>query len=155
MIHLRHHQQEHSASCLAACVVMVLAHWQVELIESEVRRIIRTKPHSGTHPMNLISLGDLGFKAWPYEGTEYELRQRIASDEPVIVFLWTGVLQHWANQEGVDYLHTVIVVGWNDDVVFVHDPALPNAPIEITWSEFKDAWQYSRQMMAVIVPTSL
>lgn len=152
MIHLRHHQQEHSASCLAACAVMALAHWQVELIETEVRRIIRTKPYSGTHPMNLINLGDLGFDAWPYEGTEYELRQRIASDEPVIVFLWTGVLQHWANREGVDYLHMVIVVDWNDDVVFVHDPILPNGPIEIAWSEFKDAWQYSRQMMAVIVP---
>ncbi len=152
MIRLQHHQQEHSASCLAACVVMALAYWQIEMSETEVRRIIRTKPYSGTHPVNLINLGDLGFDAWPYEGTEYELRQRIASGEPVIVFLWTGVLQHWADREGIDYQHTVIIAGWSDDAVLVHDPVLPDGPIEIPWAEFSDAWRYSRQMMAVVVP---
>ncbi len=62
MIRLQHHQQEHSASCLAACVVMALAYWQVELSEAEVRRIIRTKPYSGTHPVNLIHLSRSGFR---------------------------------------------------------------------------------------------
>jgi len=77
IIHLPHHKQEYGASCLpvlseaegAACVVMVLSHWQVEVAEAEVRRIIRTKPYSGTHPVNLIHLSELGFVAWPYEGT--------------------------------------------------------------------------------------
>ena len=36
-IRLRHQQQEHSASCLAACVVMIAAHWQVELTEAQVQ----------------------------------------------------------------------------------------------------------------------
>ncbi len=152
ILRLRHHQQEHSASCLAACVVMALAYWQLEVSEAQVRRIIRTKPYSGMHPVNLINLSALGFDAWPYEGTEYELRQRIVNDEPVIVFLWTGVLRHWADQEGIDYQHTVVVAGWSDDAVFVHDPILPDGPIEILWTEFSDAWRYSRQMMAVVVP---
>jgi len=152
MIRLQHQQQEHSAGCLAACVVMVLSHWQVELSEAEVRRIIRTKPYSGTHPVNLINLGELGFDGWPYEGTEYELRQRITSGEPVIVFLWTGALQHWTDREGIDYLHTVIIVGWDNGAVLVHDPVLPTGPIEIPWAGFSDAWRYSRQMMTVVVP---
>ena len=38
IIHLKHHQQEHSASCLAACVVMILSSWQVKVTEAEVRR---------------------------------------------------------------------------------------------------------------------
>jgi ABC-type bacteriocin/lantibiotic exporter with double-glycine peptidase domain len=152
MIRLQHHQQAHSASCLAACVVMVLAHWQVHVSEIEVRRIIRTKPFSGTHPVNLLNLGDLGFDAWPHEGTEYELRQRVAAGEPVIAFLWTGALRHWADRQGIDYQHTVVVVGWSVDAVLIHDPALPDGPTEIPWAEFKDAWQYSRQMMAVVTP---
>ena len=56
IIRLLHYQQEHSASCLAACVVMGLSRWQVEVAEAEVRRIIKTKPYSGTHPVNLLRL---------------------------------------------------------------------------------------------------
>ena len=153
MLRLQHQQQGHSASCLAACVVMALAYWQLEISEADVRRILRTRPYSGTHPVNLIHLGDLGFDAWPYEGTEQELRQRIANGEPVIVFLWTGVLRHWVDREGIDYQHTVIVAGWNDDAVLVYDPALSVGPIEVPWAEFNDAWRYSRQMMAVVVPS--
>ena len=94
----------------------------------------------------------MGFDAWPYEGTDYELRRRIFSGEPVIVFLWTGALQHWADREGIDYFHTVTVVGWDDSAVLVHDPVLPDGPIEIPWPEFRDAWRHSRQMMAAVVP---
>lgn len=160
IVRLPHHQQEHSASCLpalskaegTACVVMVLSRWQVEVAETEVRRIIKTKPYSGTHPVNLLRLGELGLHAWPFEGTVDNLRQRVSSGTPVIVFLWTGALQHWIEREGVDYLHAVVVVGWAETAVWAHDPILPEGPIEIAWAEFKDAWQYSRHMMAVVEP---
>lgn len=152
MIRLQHHRQEHSASCLAACVVMALAYHRVELSEADVRRILKTKPYSGAHPINLLQLGELGFDAWPYEGTTAELKLRIASGLPVIVFLWTGVLRHWKEQRGVDYLHSVVVAGLTNNSVLVHDPALLDGPIELPWEEFSNAWQYSRQMMAVVQP---
>ncbi len=152
MIRLQHHRQEHSASCLAACVVIVLAHHRVEMSEVDLRRILKTKPYSGAHPISLLQLGELGFDAWPYEGTAAELRLRIASGLPVIVFLWTGVLQHWKEQGDIDYLHSVVVAGLTNDTVLVHDPALPDGPIELPWEDFCNAWQYSRQMMAVIQP---
>lgn len=152
MIRLQHHRQQHSASCLAACVVMALAHHHVELPEADVRQILKTKPYSGAHPINLLQLGELGFDAWPYEGTTAELKLRIASGLPVIVFLWTGALRHWQERGGVDYLHSVVVVGVTDATVLLHDPALPDGPVELPWDEFRDAWQYSRQMMAVIQP---
>ena len=152
IIRLPHHQQEHSASCVAACVVMILSRWQVRVAEAEVRRIIKTKSYSGTHPVNLLRLSELGFHAWPIEGTVDDLQQRVSSGMPVIVFLWTGALQYWAEREGVDYLHAVVVVGWIEMAVWVHDPVLPEGPIEISWAEFKDAWRYSRHMMAAIEP---
>ena len=152
IIRLPHHKQEHGASCLAACVVMVLAHWQVEVSEAEVRRILKTKPYSGAHPVNLLHLSELGFEAWPFDGTVDGLRQRVNAEMPAIVFLWTGALRYWAERGGVDYLHAVVVVGWNDATVWVHDPVLLEGPIEISWAEFKDAWAYSRQMMAVVEP---
>ena len=152
IIHLLHHQQEHSASCLAACVVMVLSHWKVDVAEAEVRRIIKTKPFSGTHPINLFHLGELGFLAWPIEGAVDDLRLQISKGRPVIVFLWTGALQYWAELDSVDYLHAVVVAAWTETSVLVYDPALPEGPVEISWFEFKDAWRYSRHMMATIEP---
>ena len=116
----------------------------------EARRILKTKPYSGTHPVNLLRLSDLGFDAWPYESTEAELRQRISSGLPVIAFLWTGALKHWTSLGGVDYIHTVVVVGCTETMISVHDPFMSSGPIEISWVEFKESWQYSRQMMAVI-----
>ena len=150
MIHLQHHQQEHSASCLAACVVMILSNLRVDVTEAAVRRIIKTKPHAGAHPVNLQRLSELGVMAWPFEGTVDALQHRLENSMPVIAFLWTGSLTYWATHVGVDYVHAVVVVGWTEMSVWVHDPALPTGPTEISWAEFKDAWQYSRHTLAVI-----
>lgn len=155
IMHLSHQQQEHSASCLAACVVMVLARWQVEVAEAEVRRVIKTKLYSGPHPVNLLRLSELGFRAWPFEGTVDGLQQRVRSGMPAIVFLWTGGLEYWVEREGEDYLHAVVVVGWTETSVWAHDPVLREGPTEIPWAEFKDAWRYSRHMMATIEPREM
>lgn len=152
IIHLPHHQQEHSASCLAACVVMVLAHWGVNVTEADVRRILKTKPYSGTQAINLLRLSELGFDAWPQEGSVAELQRRVSDGVPLIVFLWTGFLHHGGDSEDVDYLHTVVVVSWTEKSVWVHDPDLKSGPIEIAWEMFIEAWGFSRQMMAIIEP---
>lgn len=152
MISLRHHRQENSASCLAACVVMILGHHHVEMAESDARRLLKTKPYSGAHPINLLQLSEFGFDAWPYEGTVAELKQRVHGGVPVITFLWTAALRHWAKLGGIDYLHAVVVAGFDESIISIHDPAMQDGPMALSWSEFKDAWQYSRQMMAVIVP---
>ncbi|HRI56686.1 MAG TPA: cysteine peptidase family C39 domain-containing protein [Anaerolineae bacterium] len=131
---------------------MVLAYHGAAMPEADVRRILKTKPHSGAHPINLLKLSDYGFDAWPFEGTSVALKQHVLDGLPVIVFLWTGSLHHWAQLGGVDYLHSVVVVGFDDAMVMIHDPALPGGPVELSWSEFGDAWRYSRQMMAVIEP---
>lgn len=150
MISLRHHRQENSASCLAACVVMILGFHHVEMAESDARRLLRTKPYSGAHPINLLQLSEFGFDAWPYEGTVAELKQRVHGGVPMIAFVWTGSLRYWAKTGGVDYLHAVVVVGFDETTVSIHDPAMQDGPMGLPWSEFKDAWQYSRQMMALI-----
>ncbi|PKO21838.1 MAG: hypothetical protein CVU38_12670 [Chloroflexi bacterium HGW-Chloroflexi-1] len=153
IIPLEHHQQEHSASCLAACAVMVWSHLGVSVPEAEMRRILKTRPYAGAHPINLLRLSELGYTGWPFEGTEQGLRQRVVEGQPVIVCLWTAVLRHWADRSGADYQHTVVVVGWDDSSVLVHDPVLQYGPIELSWSEFRDTWRYTRQMMAVIEPS--
>lgn len=152
IIHLQHRQQEHSASCLAACVVMVLSQWNFTVTEAEVRRVLRTKPYSGTQAINLLRLSEFGFDAWPQEGSVAELQRRVGDGAPLIVFLWTGLLRYDGEPDNVDYLHTLVVVGWTAKTVWVHDPALQSGPTEVAWDKFVAAWGFSRQMMAMIEP---
>lgn len=147
---LPHYQQEHSASCLAACVRMLLAFCKMEVPESDLRRILRVKPFSGAHPINLMHLSELGFRGWSHFATLADLKERIGNGLPCTVFLWTGCLSHFADTEGVDYLHAVVVVGFSTAGVLVHDPKLSHGPIEIPLVEFEEAWQYSRQLIAVV-----
>ncbi|MBC8509749.1 MAG: C39 family peptidase [Chloroflexi bacterium] len=152
IISLSHHHQKRSTSCLPACVVMVLAHWQVRVDEADVRRVLKTRPFSGTHAINLVRLSELGFNAWPIEGTVAELQRKVSEGAPVIAFLWTGALPYLENLGEVDYFHTVVVVGWTDTTVWMHDPLLYDGPTELSWPEFSEAWNYTRQMMAFIEP---
>ena len=152
IISLPHYHQKRSASCLPACVVMALAHWQVTVDEADIRRILKTKPFSGTHAINLVRLSELGFSAWPMEGTVAELQQWVGKRVPVIAFLWTGVLSYLKELGEVDYLHAIVVVSCTDTTVWVYDPLLPDGPTEIPRGEFIEAWSYARQMMAVIEP---
>jgi predicted double-glycine peptidase len=131
---------------------MALSHLRVSVSEADVRRILKTRPYAGAHPINLLRLNELGYTGWPFEGTEQDLRQRVAAGQPVIVFLWTAALRHWADRGGVDYQHTVVVVGWDDAGVLVHDPMLSHGPTEVSWPGFREAWRYTRQMTAVIEP---
>lgn len=149
-ISLTHHEQERSTSCLPACVLTVLSHWKVVCTEPDLRRLLKSRPHSGTHAINLIHLSELGFTAWPTEGTLTELQHRVRTGTPVIAFLWTGELSHLEDLGEAHYLHTVVVVGWTEKTVWVHDPLLHEGPIEIPRGEFMEAWSYARQMMAVI-----
>jgi predicted double-glycine peptidase len=132
---------------------MALSHAGVSVPEAEVRRILKTHPYAGAHPINLLRLSEFGYTGWPFEGTEQDLRQRVAEGQPVIVFLWTAALRHWAERGGIDYQHSVVAAGWDDSSVLVHDPMLQYGPIELSWSEFRDAWRYTRQMAAVIEPS--
>jgi predicted double-glycine peptidase len=129
---------------------MILAFWEIEAPESDLRRILRVKPFSGAHPINLMYLSELGFRGWSYFATLADLEERIGNGLPCIVFLWTECLSHFADTEGVDYLHAVAVVGFSATGILVQDPKLSHGPIEIPLAEFEEAWQYSRQLIAIV-----
>jgi len=52
---------------------MVLAHWGVNVTEADVRRILKTKPYSGTQAINLLQMF---IEAWGFS------RQMMAIIEP-------------------------------------------------------------------------
>lgn len=79
-----------------------------------------------------------------------ELENYVIQKQPVIVLLWTGELSYWDSKKYLDYLHTVVVIGYNDENILVNDPAFSEYPKIIPINEFLEAWSYSQQMLIFI-----
>ncbi len=130
---------------------MVLAYYRIDIAEPELRRLLKTRPSVGTHPIHLRNLQALGVSSsLPYPSTLTDLKALVDSGTPVIAFVWTAPLRDVSDTEGIDYLHAVIVVGFTAKDVLVHDPRLSDGPTQIPLKTFQDAWKYADHLIAVI-----
>jgi len=64
------------------------------------------------------------------------LAQWLQEDSPPISFVSTGLLSYWQ----AECLHALVVVGIEEQQVFVHDPAFDAAPLTIPRDEVLAAW---------------
>jgi uncharacterized protein YvpB len=49
--------------------------------------------------------------------------------------------------------HVVVAVGFDDDFVYLNDPAYPPAGRAVLWDEFLAAWAEFDETAAIIYPT--
>jgi len=144
-----HLKQEMDHSCLAAAARMVLDFNGLQIAESKLRSLLKTKP-AGTNPLNVINLKELGVEPRMLFSGLDELRSFLSQGKPCIALLWTGELSYWDSSKYFDYLHSVVAVGYDGQNVLVNDPAFPNHPIKISYEEFSEAWSYSQQLLILI-----
>lgn len=150
-VHLPHRQQEYDYSCLAACARMLLAAHGIEKSEAQLRRLLKTRASVGTHPVNLLRLEQFDLAVtWPRAASLDDLRTQVESNKPCIVFVWSSDLLYWEEVDDIGYLHAVIVAGFSETGVLVHDPALPDGPTEVPVSDFLRAWKRSGHLVAVV-----
>jgi uncharacterized protein YvpB len=64
------------------------------------------------------------------------LAAHLLHGEPCIVFLRTGELPYWQEDTG----HAVVLVGMDEDVVYLNDPAFAQAPQRVSRGDFLLAW---------------
>jgi ABC-type bacteriocin/lantibiotic exporter with double-glycine peptidase domain len=144
-----HRQQELDYSCCPACVCMVLAFYGAEHAEKDLRILLRTRI-AGTSAVNvMLKLPELGFTATVTRATFYELMQAVREGRPCIVQVFTEHLHYW----DIGWMHDVVVVGFDEDVVLVNDPAFPDAPKEVPQGEFLAAWAAADQLVIRISRT--
>jgi ABC-type bacteriocin/lantibiotic exporter with double-glycine peptidase domain len=143
-----HFQQELDYSCLPACVRMVLAFYQRNVTEGELRGLFKTRP-GGTSPANvLFRLPALGFNVeFPDASLSY-LREQIHAGHPCIVHVWTPPLPHWTDEA----IHAVVVVDVSEQAVLVNDPVLTDGPTSIAVEHFIPAWASAGYVTLVITP---
>lgn len=77
-----------------------------------------------------------------------DLHTFLLKGSPIIVPVRTIELPHW----DADTDHAVVVVGMNEEEIYVNDPAFERAPIAITRGDFDLAWLERDEYYAVLAP---
>jgi uncharacterized protein YvpB len=128
-------RQEELSGCLAACAQMALAHIGVNVTQRELNRLFGLT-QAGVPASRVQLLTRYSVEVVYASGDEATLRNELDQRQPVIVFLSTGDLPHWSS----NVQHAVLLVGYDDTNVYLHDPVFGEAPQSVTWGELLLAW---------------
>jgi len=140
-----HHKQRERADCLATCAAMVLNYLGLSVAYERLLTLLRVKPY-GAPGRNLMHLGELGLQV-TYSQTSWEqLAQHIRNGQPCIALVRTSELPYWSFATD----HAVVVVGFDDEAVYVNDPYFDEFPQRVPIGDFMLAWLEFDYRYAVI-----
>jgi len=142
-----HFEQSRDGTCLPACARMVLAYWGRQATEVEIADLLGAQVF-GTAISNVARLTRLGYAIQHSHFDLDRLHRELDDRIPVIVRLWTGFLDYWA----VETSHVAVVVGIDDDCVYLNDPAFPDHPQRVAVNSFLAAWAEYDETAVVIKP---
>lgn len=127
------HQQQHErGECLVACAAMILVYLGVSITYKRLLKLLQVRSQIGAPASSIHKLEQLGITVVYQQGTLAELHSHLANGRPCIVFLKTGELPYWDE----DSDHAVVVVGLDDNLVYLNDPEFPDAPIQVPRGDF-------------------
>jgi len=145
LLPIPHHSQRSDGDCLAACAAMVLDHLGVSADYDHLLRLLDVKPY-GTPGSRLHNLIDLGVHVRYAQGTIGELFDYLERGQPCIVLVRTDQLPYWTCTTN----HAVLIVGFDEQAVYVNDPAFEQAPQRAPRADFELAWLAFDYRYAVI-----
>jgi ABC-type bacteriocin/lantibiotic exporter with double-glycine peptidase domain len=125
---------------------MVLEHLGISVAYNRLLRLLGVKPY-GTPGSRLRNLTDLGVGVRYTQGSMQELFEHLAGGRPCVVLVRTGQLPYWAYATD----HAVVVVGFDDRLVHVNDPAFEQFPQSVSHADFELAWMDFDYRCAVIL----
>lgn len=140
-----HRRQKQQADCLAACAAMVLDYLHVPIPYERLVRLLQVDA-IGTPFRNLRQLQQLGLSIHIGAGSVQSLRDRLEEGLPSIVAVDTAQLSYW--DEATD--HAIVVVGMDEQQVYVNDPDGADAPQSISLAAFELAWLEKDYLCAVV-----
>ena len=140
MIHVPHLcQKPGSQSCLVISVKMVLDYHGIYRTEAEIGAVMEFDPVLGASIMNIDLLPEKwGIMTYAGEIHPEDLKREINHDKPVLVVVEAPYLPY--RDASIRANHTLVVVGYDDEVVYVNDALLAEAPTAIPWKDFLKAW---------------
>ena len=143
-----HFEQSADGACLPTCTRMVLAYYGDLRTEATLSVLLGTKPY-GTPISNVSRLAAWGYRADLVTLTRAELEAWLDQGVPIIVRVWTGMLDYWS----VETSHVVVVIGYDDDGVILNDPGVTGPARLVLWDAFLAAWAEFDET-AVVIPAN-
>jgi ABC-type bacteriocin/lantibiotic exporter with double-glycine peptidase domain len=126
---------------------MVLEFFGYIISEAKLARRLSAQTF-GTPAPNLLRLERLGFTV-VYESVTLEtVRTNLEAGLPCLVFVLTGDLPYWNENTA----HVMVVVGIDEENLYVNDPAFDIAPQIIPLDYFLLAWSEFDHRCGVIRP---
>ncbi len=141
-----HWIQPRRADCVAACAKMVLDYIGQPVNYDRLLHLLRIEPEVGTAARNILRLSELGVEVLYTQGTLDDIRNHLTENRPCIAFVNTGELPYWNESTG----HAVVVVGIDEQSMYLNDPAFADAPKAVSHGDFVLAWIEFEEYYAVI-----
>ena len=130
------------ALCGGAAIAMVMRYWGTTGVYAETFADLVDAEANGIRGSDLIrALGERGFETSAFEGDAARVQAALAARRPPVALI----------EDRPGRFHYVVVVGWRDDRVIVHDPA--RAPFRVLpAAAFVRAWSASRYWTLLAQP---
>jgi ABC-type bacteriocin/lantibiotic exporter with double-glycine peptidase domain len=145
LLSVSHLQQQTESDCLPVCAQMVLVYLGFDVSYIQLLKLLGTKQF-GTSFWNIKRLEQLGATVTIDHLASTEIGSNLALDLPVIACLNTADLSYWS--QAVD--HVVVVVGIDQEQVYVNDPSLSRGQHAVPRAEFELAQLQYDNLCAVI-----
>ncbi len=138
-------RQSTTYSCGAAALQAVLSYYGITKRERDLMDMLKTTEEAGTSPDNIVRVAkELGFQVSARENLDYEdLVKAYREGIPVIcdIQAWTAAppeKRAWASdwEDG----HYVVLLGADEQFIYVEDPSLLGTRGIIPKQEFIDRW---------------
>lgn len=152
IVHFQQTNPDGRLSCVPACTKMLLGHQGTEVSEARLCDILETDKF-GTPLPNLQKLQteltiDLEF-VWE-KATIIELEESVKSGEtPMIVIAAPEEeRQIWVHENA----HTVLVVKFEGEHVWIHDPCRPSGPTKLPSTDLLELWLAANSVLFFFRP---
>jgi len=138
-------RQSTNFSCGASALQSVLMYWGIEYREGTLMELLGTTPENGTNPNDIVRVAqELGLQAELKENlTLDDLKEALEEEVPIIV---AG--QAWREGEELEKPwsevwesgHYMVVIGIDEENVYIEDPSLLGSQGFIPREEFLERW---------------
>ena len=145
LLPILHLEQRQQADCLAACSAMLLDYLQVPIKYNKLVKRLRIG-YGGAPFRNLHDLETFGVSVEIRQGEIETLRAHLKQGVPPMAFVATQQLSYWSEATN----HAVVVVGINENSIYLNDPSFAHAPQVVSIDEFYLAWFAIDKYYAII-----
>ncbi len=142
-----HLRQQAESDCLPTCAKMVLDYLGHDEPYERLTQLLGTRWY-GTPSENIQRLERLGLQVLLKDLSLLDIEAALQRNTPVIAFVDTADLPYWSTATD----HVVVVVGIDEQNVYVNDPYVAEAPHQISRAAFELSQQKFDYRCAIITP---